>query len=273
MVQHLRQRATPSRARLGEQVAELLLTAIRLHEFLPGERLPSERELQARLGVSRTAIREGLRALEQQQFVEVRRGKYGGAFVLHAPADLALERVRDTIPELRQICEYREIVEPLGAGMAAERIRPEELEHLQHLHHRETTEIELMRAQLRAIDVELHEVIAAASRNRLVFQAVHDIRVQLAPGLDLLGRTLTRRRESQSGHSELLAALERHDAPGAARAMEKHVSATTRAIAAALAERGYDLRAGVPALDLVPAWGAGSTGHARSRMRAQREPA
>ncbi len=254
MVQHLRQKATPTRARLGEQVADLLLAAIRLHEFLPGERLPSERELQARLGVNRTAVREGLRALEQQQFIEIRRGKYGGAFVLHAPADLAMDRVRDSIPELRQLCEYREVIEPMGAAMAAERITPGELEQLRELHVRETTDVALTRAQLRAIDVEIHEAIATASRNEHVFKAVRDIRLRLAPGLDLLGRSLSRRRESLAGHTELLDALERHDGPAAARAMEQHVAATRQSIAGALTERGYDLDAGVPALTVGPAW-------------------
>jgi GntR family transcriptional regulator, transcriptional repressor for pyruvate dehydrogenase complex len=255
MVLHLGQKATPFRARLGEQVAELLLAAIRLHEFLPGERLPSERDLQARLGVNRTAVREGLRALEQQQFIEIRRGKYGGAFVLHAPADLAMERIRESIPELRQLFEYREVVEPFAAGMAAERIEAPELEQLRELHRREAaTDLELTRAQLRAIDVEFHEVMAAASRNEHVFLAVRDIRLRLAPGLDLLGRSLARRRASQSGHDELLDALERRDSPAAAQAMEKHAAATRRAITAALAERGVDLNAGVPPLAISPGW-------------------
>ncbi|HZV50567.1 MAG TPA: FCD domain-containing protein [Candidatus Dormibacteraeota bacterium] len=225
-------------------MAELLLAAIRLHEFLPGERLPSERELCARLGVNRTAVREGLRWLEQQKFIEVRRGKYGGAFVLHAPVDLAVERLRGKISDLRQLFEYREVIEPVAAALAAERIEAPELDRLQALHQRERGELGLTRAQMRAIDVEIHEIIAAASRNQYIFQAVHDIRLRLAPGLDVIGRSLTRRRESQVGHAELLAALERHDGKAAAVAMERHVAATRRAITAALAERGIDLDAG-----------------------------
>ncbi|HZU15513.1 MAG TPA: FCD domain-containing protein [Candidatus Dormibacteraeota bacterium] len=233
--------ATPSRKRLGEQVAELLLAAIRLHEFLPGEKLPSERELCTRLGVNRTAVREGLRWLEHQRFIEIRRGKYGGAFVLHAPADLAVARIRDKIADLRQLLEFRAVIEPRAAGMAAERIEDVELQRLRELHAREQEELGLTRAQLRAIDVEIHEIIASASKNQYILRAVQDIRLRLAPALDVIGRSLTRRRESQTGHAELLEALGRHDVPSAVAAMERHVAATRRAIATALAEKGIEL--------------------------------
>jgi len=247
MLQHLSHKVTPFRLRLGEQVAELLLAAIRLHEFLPGERLPSERELCARLGVNRTAVREGLRWLEHQRFIEVRRGKYGGAFVLHAPVELALERLQGKIPDLRQLFEFRGVIEPMAAAMAAERIDDAELGRLRGLREREQGELGLTRAQFRAIDVEIHEIIAAASRNEYIFQAVREIRLRLAPGLDVIGRTLTRRRESQAGHAELLDALERHDAQAAAAVMERHIAATRRAIAASLRDNGIDLAAGAPA--------------------------
>src|SRR5436309_3162340 len=102
---------SPMKQRLGEQVANLLLAAIRLHEYLPGERLPTERELCLKLGVNRTAVREGLRWLEQQQYLEIRRGKYGGAFVLPPGIDLALERLHGRASELRQLFEYRRAVE------------------------------------------------------------------------------------------------------------------------------------------------------------------
>jgi GntR family transcriptional repressor for pyruvate dehydrogenase complex len=241
MVEHLGLKTRPWRLRLGEQVAELLLAAIRLHEFLPGERLPSERELCARLAVNRSAVREGLRWLEQHRYIEIRRGKYGGAFVLNTPADLALERIRNRIPELRQVLEYRAMVEPIAARLAAQRIGDPELQHLRDLHRREQTDLGLSRIQLRAIDVELHETVARASQNQYVFQAVREMRLRVAEGLDVTDRTLTRRRESQAGHTELIQALERHDPVAAETAMARHVAATQRAIAAALADKGIEL--------------------------------
>ena len=86
MTQSLADNSFLTRRRLGDQVAALLLNAIKLSEFLPGERLPSERDLCERLSVNRTALREGLRILELRGIVSIKRGKYGGAFVLPTSA-------------------------------------------------------------------------------------------------------------------------------------------------------------------------------------------
>src|SRR5215467_13346479 len=148
----------PRRVRLGDQVAGLLLAAIRLHEYLPGQRLPPERELCLRLGVNRTAVREGLRWLENHQYIEIRRGKYGGAFVRQPGRDLALERVQSRAEQLRQLFEYRALIEPFACAVAAERITAAELERLQAL--AAADENEPVRPKRLALDVELHQLVA-----------------------------------------------------------------------------------------------------------------
>jgi DNA-binding FadR family transcriptional regulator len=231
-----------TRLRLGEQVASSLLAAIRLHEYLPGQRLPPERELALELGVNRTAVREGLRWLEQQRCIEVRRGKYGGAFVLPPPIDASPEQLRGIADELRQLFEFRRAIEPATAALAAERIRDAELAQLRDLHAAETPDI--ARDRRRALDVAFHEVVAAASRNDLLFDAVRDIRVRLAPGLDLIqGPWPERRSESRSGHERLMAALAGHDGEAARWAMHDHVAATEAAIRGLLARKGVTLDA------------------------------
>jgi len=243
MIQLLDHNPGPSRLRLGEQVANLLRDAIGLREYIPGQKLPSERDLCAQLSVNRTALREGLRLLEHQRFIEVRRGKYGGAFVLQAPVDLAIERVRGKVEDLRQLLEYREVMEPLATAMAAERIGELDLARLVELHVKERDVLEVPGAgeQLRAIDVEIHELIAVATKNQHILDAVHDIRLRLALGLDLLSRSAARRHESTVGHAEILDALRRHDPAIAADAMERHAAATRRAVTEFLAEKGIDI--------------------------------
>jgi DNA-binding transcriptional regulator YhcF (GntR family) len=124
----------PLRQRLGEQVASLLLTAIRLYEFLPDERLPPENELCAQLGVNRMAVREGLRWLEDHRYIRIQRGRYGGAYVVQPALDVAVERLRGMAVNFRQLFEYRAAIEPLTAELAAERIGPTELARLDRLH-------------------------------------------------------------------------------------------------------------------------------------------
>ena len=234
MVQRLAQK--PERWRLGDQVAELLLAAIRLHEYLPGQRLPSERELCLRLGVNRMAVREGLRWLEHERYVEIRRGKYGGAFVSHPLHELTVERLRGRAEQLRQLFEYRAAIEPSAAALAADRITGGEVDRLRGLVAAEASEPR--RFPRRALDVEFHQVIADASRNELMSNAVRDIRVQLALGLDLIPESLPRRDESHREHVAIVKALAAANASAARRAMQRHVVATEKVIRASLVELG-----------------------------------
>ena len=74
-----------------EETVERLLTVIKLGVVAPGERFPAERELAGLLGISRITLREAIRELQQAGFVESRRGRFGGTFVIspmpaHDPA-------------------------------------------------------------------------------------------------------------------------------------------------------------------------------------------
>jgi DNA-binding FadR family transcriptional regulator len=68
-----------------EETVERLLTVIKLGVVGPGERFPAERELAARLGISRLTLREAIRELQQAGYVESRRGRFGGTFVTYTP--------------------------------------------------------------------------------------------------------------------------------------------------------------------------------------------
>lgn len=67
--------------RAGEDIALQIEAAILEEKILPGQRLPSERELQAQFQCGRGVIREAIRALKQKGLVEIRKGAKGGAYV------------------------------------------------------------------------------------------------------------------------------------------------------------------------------------------------
>ena len=67
--------------RMSEAIVDQIKTLIRTNRLRPGDRLPSERELCERMGVSRVTVREALRILEAGGLVEIRVGARGGAFV------------------------------------------------------------------------------------------------------------------------------------------------------------------------------------------------
>jgi GntR family transcriptional regulator, transcriptional repressor for pyruvate dehydrogenase complex len=60
--------------RLSDKVADAILETILSHRLRPGDPLPSERELGRQFGVSRTVIREAIRALDARGMLEVRTG-------------------------------------------------------------------------------------------------------------------------------------------------------------------------------------------------------
>src|SRR5262245_43731931 len=87
-----------------EETVERLLHAIKLGVFTAGQRLPAERELAVRLGVSRVTLREAIRVLDEAGYVESRRGRAGGTFVTYRatePAD-GTDRPEEIVRALRQ---------------------------------------------------------------------------------------------------------------------------------------------------------------------------
>ena len=122
----------PVRAGNGfEEALEQILQIVRLGLVPDGERLPAERELAERLGISRVTLREVLRVLTEQGLVESRRGRYGGTFVRHPrpPGEGA-----DSAEELRRLLagaaedvdvtdtlRFREVLEAGAAELCAAR--------------------------------------------------------------------------------------------------------------------------------------------------------
>src|SRR6185437_1940711 len=104
----------------GERIAERLVTAIALGEFVP-----AERDLAAMLEVSRTTVREALQRLQAAGYVTARRGRGGGTFVQTGQGADSDEMIRRTLlpawEELTEILDFRQLVEQLIARTAAAR--------------------------------------------------------------------------------------------------------------------------------------------------------
>jgi GntR family transcriptional repressor for pyruvate dehydrogenase complex len=139
--------------------------------FQPGERLPSERDLMEALGVSRTAIREGLRGLEALGLVAIRHGS--GAYVQDG-ADQSRARRRlfsaTRTREPRDLIEVRLIVEPEIAGLAALRRTADDVRRLKR-------DIEQFRADIGVIrrpptDLGFHVDLCRATHNPLLLAIV-----------------------------------------------------------------------------------------------------
>jgi GntR family transcriptional repressor for pyruvate dehydrogenase complex len=120
--------------RVSGEVTEQLKQSILLGRFKAGDRLPSERDLAEQFQVSRVAVREALRALENSGFITTRQGVTGGAFVTDLTFEHLVNAFLDlfmadklSIPELYQV---RLLVEPEVARLAAQRVTPDYAERL-----------------------------------------------------------------------------------------------------------------------------------------------
>ncbi|WP_067792314.1 FadR/GntR family transcriptional regulator [Actinomadura formosensis] len=109
----------------GELIADRLVTAIALGGFVPGQRLPSERDLAAMLEVSRSSVREAIQRLGAEGYVTVRRGRTGGVFVTTSWGPNSAEKIRRTLlptwKAMEQVLDCRACTEEMIAGMAARR--------------------------------------------------------------------------------------------------------------------------------------------------------
>jgi len=83
-----------------KETVERLLEGVKLGVYAPGDRLPPERELTRRLGISRITLREALRELAAAGYVETKRGRFGGTFILRQPEPMVYDELTKTARDM-----------------------------------------------------------------------------------------------------------------------------------------------------------------------------
>jgi GntR family transcriptional regulator, transcriptional repressor for pyruvate dehydrogenase complex len=149
-----------------DQAVGAIMNLLTSGELGPGDRLPTERDLALRLGVSRSTIREAIRGLEMMRVLQVRHGE--GIFVTSLDAPLLLEATGFAMQLMRDhevvdLLELRAILEGAAAGLASARMTDEQrralLRRLEGLDAASTAD-ELLEA-----DIAFHASIAAGAGN------------------------------------------------------------------------------------------------------------
>src|SRR6202011_6040520 len=121
---------TIQNSRLYEQIVLQIEDSIHKGELKIGDQLPAERELAEQFGVSRTAVREAVKALREKGIVEAHPGR--GTFITNGSSHSiwqSLDRmIRDGQPEaMVHLVEVREILEPEIAALAAARAEKDDI--------------------------------------------------------------------------------------------------------------------------------------------------
>ncbi|RCI76981.1 GntR family transcriptional regulator [Brucella anthropi] len=156
-----------SRKTLTDSATQALRGEITSGRWSIGDQLPNEAALSATLDVSRGTVREAVRALVAQGMLETRQGS--GTYV-RSTADTArsLDCIRHT--SLRDRFETRAVLETEAARLAALRIKPKGIVHLEKMLAQRGNRDELDRATFVARDFAFHEAIVAASGNSALIE-------------------------------------------------------------------------------------------------------
>jgi GntR family transcriptional repressor for pyruvate dehydrogenase complex len=205
-------------------------------ELGPGDKLPPERDLGARLGISRMTLRLALKALESTGYIVTTRGSRGGSRVTDSASLVQCWNLwmRQHADELDDIFEVRMTVEPRLAALAAERRTDDDLQTMERAVARERQPQDW--SSLFRTDMDIHRSISRAARSPHLEQAMLNARGELFVPVDL-ARLQDSEQQVHDTHDAILSAIRKRDAAGAAEQMRQHIELisvlTYKALAAA----------------------------------------
>ncbi|KUM71899.1 FadR/GntR family transcriptional regulator [Streptomyces griseorubiginosus] len=218
----------PVRAGNGfEEALEQILQVVRLGLVPGGERLPAERELAERLGISRVTLREVLKVLQDQGLVESRRGRYGGTFVLpRTPDAVGEEELRRRMAEsdIEDVLRFREVLEVGAAGLCATHGLTDE--QARRLREALTATQEAPLTDYRRLDTLLHLTLAELCGSPTLTAQYAAVRASVNDLLDCIPLLVRNLEHSQRQHAALVEAVLDGDADGAREMMREHCAGT-----------------------------------------------
>jgi GntR family transcriptional regulator, transcriptional repressor for pyruvate dehydrogenase complex len=213
-------------SRLYEQIVQQIEESIVKGDLKAGDQLPAERELALRFGVSRTAVREAVKALREKGLVEAYSGR--GTFITDGTTH-AVRQSLDLMVKIGQpegsshLAEVRAILEPEIAALAATRIQESELATM-----RDAVAIMDRSGQdpdsYIEADLDFHLALAEGAANPLILSLLDSIVGLLREQRLRIFRVPGGPDRGQVHHKRILEAVERHDAEKAREAMRAHLS-------------------------------------------------
>jgi GntR family transcriptional repressor for pyruvate dehydrogenase complex len=212
------------KTRVSQDIIEQIRDLVTSGRLKPGDRLPSERELSQAMSVSRSSVREAVRAMESLGLIQARAGE--GTFVA-SPAgsrgsDPVIASLHQDWSAQHKLFEVRRVIEPDLAALAARRATAEQIERLRATLNEQ--EAEILRGGTGVKQDNLfHFLMAEATGNEALVRIVDSL-------MDLLLKTREeslqhdeRRARSLKQHRAMLAAIEARDPRAAERLMREHI--------------------------------------------------
>jgi GntR family transcriptional regulator, transcriptional repressor for pyruvate dehydrogenase complex len=212
----------------SSRVVAELVTLIEQRRYLPGERLPSERDLAERFVVGRATIREAVTALESMRYLERRPGS--GIFRCREPESASLETLvlfadlgLPLDPKTNaEVVEVRRIIEVQAIGLACERRTEADLERLRTIlsQFRDDDSFAVNASQY---DHDFHMNIFKATHNDILVRLVNPFYMMAKTRRVVFFRDRERRRVSHEQHLKMLQSIEKQDKQKAMEQMSAHI--------------------------------------------------
>ena len=212
-------------SRLYEQIVQQIEDSILKGALKPGDQLPAERELAQNFGVSRTAVREAVKALREKGLVEAFSGR--GTFITNGTTQ-AIRQSLDLMSRIGQqegfthLAELRRILEPEIAALAAVRIEEQLLATMRESVAIMDRSLEDPDGYIEA-DLDFHLALAEAAANPLVLSLLDSIVGLLREQRLKIFRVDGGPERGQYHHKRILAAIESRDAEKARDTMREHL--------------------------------------------------
>ena len=208
----------------SDEVSNQLRHAIFEGRYLAGDKLPSERELIETFKVSRTVVREAIKALEARGLVLIKQGATGGAFV----KELTFERLSNDCKDLfflgkmsfDEICQARLSIEPIVAGLAAKHCTPEQAKLLIEANDNESNTLEYPETVM--LRSRVHYLLADMCNNRFL-TAIDKSLIQLVGTISSQFQPDTDKIHPPRMHNSIIDAVIAGDEAGAEKAMREHL--------------------------------------------------
>ena len=209
-------------SRLYEQIVEQIEQSIVKGALKPGDQLPAERELALQFGVSRTAVREAVKALREKGLVEAYSGR--GTFVIDGRSQ-AIRQSLDFMMKTGQADAYlhlAEMREPEIAALAAARVEEQHLVTMREAVAIMDRSLQDPDAYIEA-DLDFHLSLAEAVANPLILSLIDSIVGLLREQRLRIFNVDGGPERGQFHHKRILAAIEQGDGEGARDSMRAHL--------------------------------------------------
>jgi GntR family transcriptional regulator, transcriptional repressor for pyruvate dehydrogenase complex len=212
-------------SRLYELIVQQIEESILRGALKPGDQLPAERELAQRFGVSRTAVREAVKALGEKGLVESFSGR--GTFITDGTSH-AIQKSIDLMAKISQpeglahLAEVRAILEPEIAALAAGRIEEQHLVTMREAYEVMERASHDPDAYIEA-DLDFHLSLAEAASNPIILSLIDSIVGLLREQRMRIFKVEGGPQRGQFHHKQILDAVERRDSKAARKAMQAHL--------------------------------------------------